>query len=484
MSDNTRHETEQYSTYSGNTHVDIAILGGGPAGYAAALYGASCGLNITVVERNKVGGTCLHQGCVPAKELLETATILRTCKSAVEFGVLTNNSPTLDMIAMQQRKSSVIDQLHKGLSGLMKGRHVSVVNGTGKLISGKRLQVHTDTGEERVISADNVILATGSAPKTLPNMKINGKTIVTSDEVLNLDHVPTSVAVVGGGAIGCEFASFFHDIGAQVTVLEALPRLLAGCDDDISSALTRSFKKKGIKVHTDMQITGHEVRENEVTLLLGNGESISVEMVVVSVGRRPLAGDALSEEANVKIDERGFIVVNDKLQTTADGIWAIGDVINTPQLAHVGFSEGIQVIKHILGENPLSLEYGKVPWGIYTHPEVAFAGMTEEQAKQAGYNVIVRKDPFGGNSRARVLGETEGMVKVIAEVDSNGHAGRILGVHIIGPWATELLSPGYLAVNWEATPDDFAGLIQPHPTLSEAFGEVAIALTGRSLHVA
>jgi dihydrolipoamide dehydrogenase len=481
-------ETEEASPHSephsNETHVDLAILGGGPAGYAAALYGASCGLNIAVVERNKVGGTCLHQGCVPAKELLETASILRTCQSADEFGVMADRVPVLDMATMQQRKSGVIEQLHKGLSGLMKGRHISIVNGTGRLLPGKQLQVYTDTGEERVISAENIVLATGSAPRTLPNMEIDGNTIVTSDEVLNLDHIPTSVAVIGGGAIGCEFVSFFHDIGAQVTLLEALPRLLAGCDVDISNALSRSFKKKGVKVHTGIQITGHEIHEKGVTLFFGDNESISVEMVVVAIGRRPVTEGILSGKTNVRVDERGFIVVNDSLQTTADGVWAIGDVINTPQLAHVGFAEGIQVIKHILGENPPPLQYGKVPWGIYTHPEVAFAGMTEEQAKQSGYNVMVRKDPFGGNSRARVIGETDGMVKVVAESDADGHAGKILGVHIVGPWATELLSPGYLAVNWEATPDDFAGLVQPHPTLSEAFGEVAIALTGRSLHVA
>ncbi|MCL5948045.1 MAG: dihydrolipoyl dehydrogenase [Actinobacteria bacterium] len=462
---------------------DVIIIGGGPAGYAAALYGASCGLRITVVEQAKVGGTCLHKGCVPAKELLEAASVWRSVKNAGEFGVVVDGTPRMDMAAMQLRKTAVVDQLHKGLSGLMKGRHVNVERGTGTLLPGKRVRVAEDGGGERVIAADHVVLATGSVTRSIPGLDIDGKMVVTSDEVLSLDYLPRTVAVIGGGAIGCEFASYFSDLGADVTVLEALPRLLAGCDEDISNALTRSFKRRGIKVHTGVQVRGHEPSSSTTTVSFGDGESVVVEMVVVAVGRRPFTDGVLGEGVDVKLDGRGFVVVNGELQTGETGVWAVGDIVDTPQLAHVGFLEGIQVIKHILGEPALPIDYGKVPWGIYSHPEVAFAGMSEEQARAAGYEVMVRKDPFGGNSRAKVLGETDGMVKVVAEVAAGGSSGRILGVHIIGPWATELLSPGYLAVNWEATPDDFAGLIQPHPTLSEAFGEVMISLTGRGLHI-
>ncbi|MHB8263359.1 MAG: dihydrolipoyl dehydrogenase [Acidimicrobiales bacterium] len=461
----------------------VVIIGGGPAGYAAALYGASCGLQVTVVEREKVGGTCLHRGCVPAKELLEAASVWRSVKNAGEFGIVVEGAPRIDLVTMQNRKVAVVDQLHKGLTGLMKSRHVNVAHGTGTLLPGRRVRVIEDGGEEKVIAADHVVLATGSVTRSIPGLDIDGHLVVTSDEVLSLDHLPATVAVVGGGAIGCEFASFFSDLGAEVTVLEALPRLLAGCDEDISSALTRSFKRKGIKVHTGVQVKGHEPSPEGTTVFFGDAESATVEMIVVAVGRRPLTDEVLGSGTAVKLDERGFIVVNDMLQAGEEGVWAVGDIVDTPQLAHVGFAEGMQVVKHILGEPALPIEYGKVPWGIYSHPEVAFAGMSEAQARDAGYEVVVRKDPFGGNSRARVLGETDGMVKVVAEAGAGGRAGKLLGVHIIGPWATELLSPGYLGVNWEATPDDFAGLIQPHPTLSEAFGEVMISLTGRGLHI-
>jgi dihydrolipoamide dehydrogenase len=307
--------------------------------------------------------------------------------------------------------------------------------------------------------------------------------VLTSDEVLMLDTLPASVAVIGGGAIGCEFASMFSDLGAQVTVLEALPSLLAGCDSDVVGVVARSFRKRGITVHTGVTVHGHSPNGSGTTVEFGDGESVTVDAVVLSVGRRPLTDGLLADGTGVTVDGRGFVVVDEYQRTTAEGVWAVGDVVDTPQLAHVGFAEGILAVKGMLGEPAVPVEYGRVPWCIYCHPEVAFAGLTEAQAKEAGIDVVVKKDPFGGNSRARIVGEPEGLVKVVAERLPDGRAGRILGVHMVGPWVTEQLGQGYLAVNWEATPEEVGQFIQPHPTFSEAFGETVLALTGRGLHV-
>ena len=466
------------------TEFDVVVIGGGPGGYATALYGASAGLSVAVVERDKVGGTCLHRGCVPAKEFLETASVVRTVAGAKEFGVQAGQ-PVVDFSVSQGRKQKVVDQLFKGLAGLMKGRGIVTFDGTGTLLPGRRVRIDGASGTEQAveITGRNVVLAPGSAPRTIPGFDIDGRVVLTSDEVLALDSLPASVAVIGGGAIGCEFASMFSDLGSQVTVLEALPSLLAGCDTDVVGVVARSFRKRGINVHTGANVTGHTPNGAGTTVAFGEGESVTVDAVVMSVGRRPLTEGLLAEGTGVSVDGRGFVVVDAYQRTSAEGVWAVGDVVDTPQLAHVGFAEGILAIKSMLGEPALPVDYSRVPWCIYCHPEVAFAGLTEAQAKEAGIDVIVKKDPFGGNSRARIVGETEGLVKVIAERLPDGRAGRIVGVHMAGPWVTEQLGPGYLAVNWEATPEEIAQFIQPHPTLSEAFGETVLALTGRGLHV-
>jgi len=469
------------SATSEDSEFDVVVIGGGPGGYATALYGASAGLRMAVVERQKVGGTCLHRGCVPAKEFLETASVLRTVAGAKEFGVQAGQ-PAVDFAVSQGRKQKVVDQLWKGLAGLLKSRSIVTFEGSGTLLPGRRVEVLTGDGPSE-ISGRHVVIATGSVPRTIPGFDIDGRLVMTSDEVLALDALPASVAVIGGGAIGCEFASMFSDLGSQVTVLEALPTLLPGCDADVVNVVARSFRKRGIAVHTGVAVTGHTPGPTGTTVAFGDGASVTVDAVVVSVGRRPLTEGAIAEGTGVATDARGFVVVDTYQRTTVDGVWAVGDVVDTPQLAHVGFAEGIVAVKGILGEPVVPVDYGRVPWCIYCHPEVAFAGMTEAQALQAGIDVVVKKDPFGGNSRARIVGETDGLVKVIAERLPDGRAGRILGVHMAGPWVTEQLGQAYLAVNWEATPDEVGQFIQPHPTLSEAFGESVLALTGRGLHV-
>jgi dihydrolipoamide dehydrogenase len=468
-------------TTSGRTEFDVVVIGGGPAGYATALYGASAGLSVAVIEREKMGGTCLHRGCIPAKEFLETASVLRTVAGSKEFGI-ESGQPVLDFSVSQGRKQKVVDTLFKGLVGLMKGRGIESFSGTGQLLPGHRVRV--TGGDETVeLTGRHVMLASGSVPRTIPGFDVDGWLVLTSDEVLSLEKEPSSVAIIGGGAIGCEFASMFSDLGSQVTVLEALPTLLTGCDDDVVSVVARSFRKRGIAVHTGVQVTGHSPNGNGTTVSFGDGESVTVDAVILSVGRRPLTEGLLAEGTGVVVDTRGFVEVDEYMRTGVEGIWAAGDVVDTPQLAHVGFAEGILAIKGMLGEAAVPVEYSRVPWCIYCHPEVAFAGLSEAQARAAGIDVVVKKDPFGGNSRARIIGETDGLVKVVCQKTADGRAGRILGVHMVGPWVTEQLGQGYLAVNWEATPDEVAQFIQPHPTLSESFGETVMALTGRGLHL-
>jgi dihydrolipoamide dehydrogenase len=328
-----------------------------------------------------------------------------------------------------------------------------------------------------------VLLAAGSVPRTSPGFDVGGP-IMTSDEVLMLTEVPKRMVVIGGGAIGCEFASTFADLGSHVTILEGLPKILPGLDADLANVVVRSFKKKNIDIRTGVKVNGHTPNGFGGTRVHfgDDGESIDVDAVVVSVGRRPFADHLGLQGTGVVVSERGFVEVDAYCRTGEAGVYAIGDLINTPQLAHVGYAEAILVTKHILGENPVPVNYDRVPWAIYCHPEVAWAGPGEEAAKAAGHDVVVAKHQFRSNSRAQILGEVDGLVKVIAKKNPDGSAGQILGVHMVGPWVTEQLSGGYLAVNWEATVAEVAEFIQPHPSLTELFGETVLSLTGRSLN--
>jgi dihydrolipoamide dehydrogenase len=471
-------------TMGAEDEFDIVVIGGGPGGYATALYGAAAGLSVAIVERDKVGGTCLHRGCVPAKEFLETAAVQRTVSGAGEFGIKVSEH-TLEFSVSQDRKNGVVDKLFKGLSGLLKGRKVTILSGSGTLEADRHVRVVDGEDAGRVVVGRNVVLAAGSVPRTLPGLDVDGRWVMTSDEFLDLKEVPASVAVVGGGAIGCEFASLLSDLGAKVTILEALDSILTGCDEDIIRLVARSFKKRGIDIVTGVQVEGHRPAGDGLsTTVLAGEQTVEVEAIVVSVGRRPRTEGLVADGVNISINDRGFVVADEYQRTSVDGVWAVGDVVaGTPQLAHVGFAEAVVAVKGMLGEPVSPVEYGKVPWAIYCHPEVAFCGMTEAQAKAAGIAVVTKKDPFGGNSRAQIIGDTEGVVKIVAEQRPDGSAGKILGVHMAGPWVTEQLGAGYLAVNWEALPEEVAYFIQPHPSLSETFGETMMALTGRGLHV-
>lgn len=480
---------------------DLIVIGGGPAGYAAALYGAAGGLSVAIVENNKVGGTCLHRGCIPAKELLETAGIYRSVGRAEEFGIQAF-SEGIDFSVAQQRKDKVVDQLYKGLSGIIRSRGITTIAGTAQLVGQGKVSID----KERIISGKDVILATGSVPRTVPGFEVDKNIVVTSDELLDIQQLPASMMVIGGGAIGCEFASMMADFGVKVTLVEVMEQLLPGCDAEVSNIVTRSFKRRGIDVLLGTAVVGHTPldataipgngikkvvpKENSpvgTTVKLNDGNEIQVEKVLVCVGRRPFSDFGLGEDMGkgigVEVDKKGFVTVDDFMRTTVSNVWAAGDIVNSPQLAHVGFAEAIVIVKSILGESVIPVDYSKVPWCIYSHPEVAFCGMTETAAVQAGYDVVVQKDPFAANSRARIIGETDGLVKIIAERNADGSAGKLLGVHMVGPWVTEQLGQAYLALNWEASPDEIAQFIQPHPTLSESFGESMLRLSGRGLHL-
>lgn len=459
---------------------DVVIVGGGPGGYAAALYGASAGLSIAMVENDTVGGCCLNRGCIPAKALLQTAEVYRTANHASDFGIMAEGDPTYtaDWSRVEKRTTGVVNQLVGGLGGLLKRRKVEVINGRGRLTTSGAVSVD---GKE--IRARSVIIATGSVPRSIPGFDIDGERIVSSDHSTRSATLPERVAVIGGGVIGCEFASVYTDVGVDTALLEALPGgvLPIGPDPELAGILKRSLTKRGTKIHAGARVSPPEKSNGGLVLAFetkDGSEKTEVDQVLVAIGRRPVSEDMGLAEAGIRISDRGFVEVDTATMATArPDVYAIGDVVETPGLAHVAYAEAIVAIKAILGENPVSVDYARVPWVVYTHPEVAWAGYTEADAKAAGYDVVVHKHKFAGNGRAMIIGDTDGLVKVVAE-----KGGPILGVHIVGPWASELISESYLAVNWQALPEDVGAFVHAHPSLSEAVGETMLAMTGRSLH--
>lgn len=461
---------------------DLVVLGGGPGGYAAALYAASAGLSVALVEKEKVGGTCLHRGCIPAKALLHAAEVFRTVSHAGSHGVRLPEGvvPEPDWPAANTRKSGIVSTLHKGLGGLLKRRKVTVVDGFGALTPDGAVAVDGQTLRGRA-----TILCTGSVPRAIPGMEVDGVRVVTSDHATNseAERLPERVAVIGGGVIGAEFTSVYTDLGVSTTLLEALPHgvLPIGPDRDCADILARSLRKRGTTIHAEARVGTLEHTSNGVIVPFDTprgSEKIEVDQVLVSIGRRPVTEGIGAEEAGVRIDDRGFFEVDPStMLTSRPGVYAVGDCVDTPGLAHVAYAEAIVAVEHFLGEAPPAVDYAKVPWVVYTHPEVAWSGLTEEAARAAGHDVVVHKHALAGNGRAMILGETDGLVKVVA-----ARGGPILGFHLVGPWASELLHEGYLAVNWEALPNDMARLIHAHPSLSEAIGETMITFSGRSLH--
>ena len=461
---------------------DVAILGAGPGGYAAALYGAASGLKVALVEADSWGGTCLNRGCIPAKELLQTAEVHRTVAEAGEFGIHAGQI-VVDWPMSIARQGKVVDRLVKGLQGLLKKRKVEMVAGYGRLTSPNTIEVETESGR-RTIEADSVIVATGSVPTDIAGFPIDGRSIMNSDQALFLQRLPESVAIVGAGVIGVEFASVFVDMGVDVLLLEALDSVLAPADADLSKHLAGELKKRGADIRTGARVVGNRPAEraNMTTVLFNhNGADLEadVEVVLIAVRRMPARSDLGLDRVGVKTDAKGFVVVEaENMRTSIPGVYAIGDCVATPALAHVGYAEGMVAIRDIAGEDPKPVNYDGVPWCVYTHPEVAWTGLTAQEAEARGHRVAVTKHNYAGVGRAMIMGETKGFVKLVADADT----GVLLGVHLVGPWATEQLVEGYLSVNWEATVGDLGFLTHPHPTLSEAMGEAALAATGRGLH--
>ena len=448
---------------------DLVVLGGGSGGYAASLRAAQLGLTVALIEKDKLGGTCLHRGCIPTKALLHAGEIADSARHAGDFGVKAEFH-SMDMLAVNAYKDGVITKLHKGLQGLVKSRNITYVEGQGKLVAKNTVEVN---GQKYV--GKNVILATGSYPKTLPGLEIDGKVIVTSEEAMSFTHVPKSVIVLGGGVIGCEFASVWKSFGADVTIIEALPHLVALEDESSSKQLERAFRKRGINFELGTKFASAAKSASGVEVTLEDGKKFSAEVLLVAVGRGPVSANIGFEEQGITMD-RGYVIVDNKCRTSVPGVWAVGDLIPTLQLAHVGFAEGIMVAEEIAGLNPRAINYDGIPRVTYSEPEVASVGLSTAQAKAKGHDVVELNYDLAGNGKAQIL-KTAGSVKLVAAKN-----GPVLGIHMVGARVGELLAEAQLIFNWEAEAADVAQFIHAHPTLSEAMGEAHLALAGKPLH--
>jgi dihydrolipoamide dehydrogenase len=469
--------------------VDVAILGGGNAGYACALRAAQLGLSVILVERDKVGGTCLHRGCIPTKALLHSAEVVDHIRSAGDFGVLVGE-PSVDWGKVLGYQSAVVTKLYRGLQGVLKARKVTILAGSGVLVAPDAMEVTTPDGGKQTVQARAVVLASGSYARSLPFIQIDGEAFITSDQALTLGDLPASAIIIGAGAVGLEFASLYRSFGVEVTILEALPRLAPGEDEEVSAELTRQFRRRGIKSMTGVKVTAAEASGNGASITYetsdGKTEVVTAERCLVATGRGPISEGLGYEEQGVRL-ERGFVVTDEWCRTGVDGVWAVGDLITQPslglpiphlQLAHVAFAEGIHVAEQIAGSaDPALVDYLGVPRCTYTTPEIASVGYTEAQAREAGYDVEVARYQWAASGKASILGEPHGFVKSIAE-----KGGKVLGVHMIGPRVTELVAEAQLIFNWEAYPAEVAALLHPHPTLSEAVGETMLHLAGKQLH--
>ncbi len=467
---------------------DVAIIGSGPGGYVAAIRSAQIGLRTVLIEKDPfLGGACLHRGCIPTKAMLHSASVLDVVREAAEFGVKAP-APVLDFAGVQKRKSRIVKTNAKGIEYLMKKNGVTVVTGTGTLAGKGKIAVNAGGKEVAEILAKNVVIATGSAPRSLPSLKLDGRRILTSDEILEITEVPKSLIVLGAGAVGVEFASVFNRFGSEVTLVEMLPRVLPLEDEECSAELEKALRKRRITVLTGVTAEGFEAGATKVTARAagaGNGPAapLSAEMLLVAVGRRPVI-EGLGIESTAARLEKGYIRVDPFMRTAEPGLYAIGDVValesgTHPQLAHLASAEGILAVEHIAGREVHPINYDQVPSCTYCEPEVAGVGLSEARARQRGHDVRVGKFPWTALGKAKILGATEGFVKIVSEAKY----GEILGVHIIGPHATDLIAEACLAMKAEATVDELAHTIHAHPTLAEGLMEAAHGVHGAYLHI-
>ncbi|MBI1765422.1 MAG: dihydrolipoyl dehydrogenase [Acidobacteria bacterium] len=461
---------------------DVTVIGAGPGGYVAAIRAAQVGLKTAIIERDKdLGGTCLLRGCIPTKELLHSAHVYELIKDPAEFGVEVTGA-TLNFPAVIKRKNAIVSKLSNGVGFLMKKNKITVFKGQGKLEGKGRVTVTDDAGKVTDVPTKNVIIATGSAVRLLPGLTIQNPRIVTSDELLDFQHVPKSMVVLGAGAVGVEFASVFNRFGSEVTVIEMLDRLVPIEDEETSKELQRAFRKRKINTMVSTKFESCTVNADDVTINYtdskGKAGSITAETLLVAIGRRPVT-DGLGLE-NTKCEvERGYIKVDEYMRTAEPNVYAIGDVVPTPWLAHVASKEGCLAAEHIAGRNPRPINYNLVPNCTYCEPEIGSVGLTEAKAKAAGHEIKIGKFPFSALGKAMILGETEGFIKVIADAKYD----EVLGVHMIGPHATDLLAEACVAMGLEATAEEFGHIMHAHPTLSEAVMEAAEAVHGMATSI-
>ncbi|WP_300614296.1 dihydrolipoyl dehydrogenase [Trebonia sp.] len=463
-------------------HYDIVVLGGGSGGYACALRAAELGKRVALIEKDKVGGTCLHRGCIPTKALLHAAEVADSARESEKFGIRTSFEG-VDMPGVLSYQQSVVDRLWKGLQSTIASRKIDTILGDGRLVSPTSVQVG-----DALYTGDHIVLATGSVPRSLPGLEIDGARIITSDEALRMDRVPGSAVILGGGVIGVEFASVWRSFGAGVTIVEMMPQLLPLEDEASAKQLQRAFRRRGIAAELGTAFESVRYTAGGVSVSLSNGKTLEAEVLLVAVGRGPVSARLGYEENGVTLT-RGYVDVDGLCRTAVPTISAVGDLIATPQLAHVGFAEGIMVAERLGGLDVRPIDYDGVPRITYSDPEVASVGITSAQAAERGIAVTEVTYPLGGNGKSVIL-QTQGQAKVIAEApagspgpDGQGAGpGRVLGIHLIGARVGELIAEGQLIYNWDAEPADVAALIHPHPTQSEIIGEAHLALAGKPLH--
>ena len=453
---------------------DLVVLGGGPGGYVAAIRGAQLGLKTAVIDENqKFGGTCLRVGCIPSKALLESSHLLVEARDHMMEHGITATKLTVDLAAMMRRKSGVVDTLTGGIAQLLKKNKVAAIVGRGKFVNANTIEV--SSGE--TVTATNIIIATGSVPMALPGIELDGDRIGDSTAALSYTSVPRKLIVVGGGYIGLELGSVWSRLGAEVIVLEAMDKVLGGLDQEIARAARRTFEKQGLQFRTDMWVESVVRNGDKCTVSIKGGETIECDRVLVSAGRSPNTKSIGLDAAGVKVDQRGFIVADSELKTSADGVYAIGDCIGGAMLAHKASEEGIAVVERLV-KGVGHVDYNTIPAIVYTHPEIASVGKTEEQLKSEGISFKKGSCPFGANGRARAMGGAEGKIKILADADTD----RILGVHAIGPRAGDLIAEAAIAMNFGASSEDLARCCHAHPTLSEIMQEAALAVSKRAIH--
>jgi dihydrolipoamide dehydrogenase len=449
---------------------DVVILGGGSGGYAAALRSAQLGKRVALIEKDKLGGTCLHRGCIPTKALLHSAEIADNVKDAAHYGVNASFG-SIDMPAVNKYRDTIVDKLFKGLTGLVGSKDITVIAGEGRMVGPKTIQVNGDN-----YTGTNLILASGSYSRSLPGLEIAGR-VITSEHALQLDFVPKKAIVLGGGVIGVEFASIWRSFGTEVTIVEGLPNLVPNEDIALSKGLERAFRKRGIDFKLGVRFAGVEQNDSGVVVSLENGEKLEAELMLVAVGRGPNTAGLGYEEQGVAMD-RGFVLTNDRLQTNLPGVFAAGDIVPGLQLAHRGFQQGIFIAEEIAGLKPAVIDETGIPKVTYCEPEVASVGLSEAKAAEVhgAENISTYEYNLGGNGKSQILG-TAGFIKLVRKND-----GPIIGVHMIGSRVGEQIGEAQLIVNWEAYPEDVATLIHAHPTMNEAIGEAHLALAGKPLH--